>query len=410
MSSESGQGRGRRRETLLATELLTSSAKRPDPDEFLSLPSWLYRDEEFFAHEMECVLRPSWQIICHVNDIPNAGDYHTFDFIGESLVALRGDDQIVRAFHNVCRHRAARLVDGPSGHCNFRVTCPYHAWSYDLKGNLAGVPFRDTFIDLDTTTHGLKPIEMEIYHGFIFVRLVGGGPSVAAMMRPYEDEISAYRMAEMAPLGRVTLRPRAVNWKNIADNYSDALHVNVAHPGLTRLFGKDYGIESGEWVHKMWGKMRDQPSSNRSERMYQSFLPPVPHLPAERQRLWTYFKLWPNVAFDVYPDQIDFMQFVPVSATSTMIREIAYAHPDPRREMQAVRYLNWRINRQVNKEDTDLINRVQAGMASSIYDVGVLGSSEECLRSFARKFRELVPVARNKRPPAPGWSRGSSKL
>ena len=89
-----------------------------------------------------------------------------------------------------------------------------------------------------------------------------------------------------------------------------------------------------------------------------------------------------------------------------MIRETAYAHPDPRREMQAARYLNWRINRQVNKEDTELINRVQAGMGSSSYDVGMLGSSEVCLRTFAQKFRELVPVARNKQPPAAGWSRG----
>jgi phenylpropionate dioxygenase-like ring-hydroxylating dioxygenase large terminal subunit len=139
--------------------------------------------------------------------------------------------------------------------------------------------------------------------------------------------------------------------------------------------------------------------------MYQKYLPPVPHLPADRQRLWVYFKLWPNVAFDIYPDQIDFMQFVPVSARQTVIREIAYVHPDARREMKATRYLNWRINRQVNKEDTSLITRVQEGMGSSSYDTGPLGTTEVCLRSFARKFRELVPVARKRTAPPPGWSR-----
>jgi carnitine monooxygenase subunit len=373
-----------------------------DPDEFVSLPAWLYRDEEFFAHEAERLFRPSCQLVCHINDIPEAGDYHTFDFLGESILAIRGEDGVVRAFHNVCRHRAARLVDGPSGHCSLRLTCPYHAWSYDLKGNLAGIPFRETFVDLDPAEHGLKPVETEIFHGFIFIRLASGGPTVAEMMAPYEHEIAPYRMSELVPLGRVTLRPRAVNWKNIADNYSDGLHINVAHPGLTRLFGKGYGIETGEWVHKMWGTLRDKPSANLSERLYQKYLPQVPHLPEDRQKLWTYFKLWPNVAFDIYPDQVDFMQFVPVSATSTTIREIAYVHPDTRREMKAARYLNWRINRQVNKEDTELINRVQAGMNSSSYDVGPLGASEVCLRSFARKFRELVPVARERHRPA-GW-------
>jgi carnitine monooxygenase subunit len=372
-----------------------------DPDEFVSLPAWLYRDEDFFAHEAERVFRPSWQLVCHINDIPNAGDFHTFDFLGESIFVLRGEDRQVRAFHNVCRHRAARLVDGPKGECRFRITCPYHAWSYDFEGKLAGLPFRETFVGLDPAEHGLKPVQTEIFHGFAFIRLVDdGGPTVAEMMAPWEHELAPYRLEELVPLGRVTLRPRTVNWKNIADNYSDGLHINVAHPGLTRLFGKGYGIDATEWVHKMWGALRDQPSSNRSERMYQKYLPEVPHLPAERQRLWTYFKLWPNVAFDIYPDQIDFMQFVPVSATRTTIREIAYVHPDARREMKAVRYLNWRINRQVNREDTELIERVQEGMNSSSYDTGPLGSTEVCLRSFARKFRELVPVARERRRPA----------
>ena len=168
-------------------------------------------------------------------------------------------------------------------------------------------------------------------------------------------------------IGRITLRPRAVNWKNVADNYSDGLHINVAHPGLTRLFGKGYGIEANEHVDRMWGDLIDRPSSNPSERAYQHFLP------EGAGRRWLYFKLWPNVAFDIYPDQVDFMHFVPVGPTETMIREISYAVPDERREMKAARYLNWRINRQVNAEDTALIARVQQGMASSYYRPGPLG-------------------------------------
>ena len=114
-----------------------------------------------------------------------------------------------------------------------------------------------------------------------------------------------------------------------------------------------------------------------------------------------YFKLFPNVAFDIYPDQVDFMQFLPVAGTKTVIREISYALPDSRREMTAARYLNWRINRRVNDEDTVLISRVQAGMASPSYVAGPLGTSEVCLRSFAHKLRRLVPEARLDRSP---WS------
>ena len=377
----------------------------PADADTLSLPAWIYRDGEFFERERQAIFRTSWQLVCHVSDLPRSGDFHTFEFLGESVVVLRDEAGGLRAFHNVCRHRAARLLDGPRGHCGRRITCPYHAWTYALDGRLVAVPGRDAFAGLDTARHGLIALEHEVFMGFIFVRFAPGLPSVREMAAPYLEELAAYRFEELVPQGRVTLRPRAVNWKNVADNYSDGLHITVAHPGLTRLFGQGYGIDAQPWIDKMWGQLRDAPSRNWSERLYQKLLPPVPGLPRERQRLWTYFKLWPNLAFDIYPDQIDFMQFLPVSPTETLIREIAYVHPDERREMRAARYLNWRINRRVSLEDKALIERVQAGMASSSYTMGPLSRGEVCLRSFARRMRSLIPESALPHPPARGWNR-----
>jgi phenylpropionate dioxygenase-like ring-hydroxylating dioxygenase large terminal subunit len=379
--------------------LRSDSLSPADSDDNYSLPSWIYSDPDFFELEKQTIFRKSWQLVCHQSDLPRPGDYHTFDFLGESVIAVRAADGAVRSFHNVCRHRASRLLDGPKGHCAGRITCPYHAWTYGLDGKLLAVPHRETFPALDMATHGLVPLEQEIFMGFIFIRFERGGPSISEMTKPYAHEMAAYRLEELVPQGRVTLRPRSVNWKNVADNYSDGLHINVAHPGLTRLFGKSYGIEAREWIDKMWGSLRETPSKRWSERLYQKFLPQVDFLPPERQRLWTYFKLWPNVAFDIYPDQIDFMQFLPISPTQTMIREIAYVHPDSRREMRAARYLNWRINRRVNIEDKALIERVQAGMQSSSYTVGPLSTEEVCLRSFTRRMRELIPEARQAAKP-----------
>jgi phenylpropionate dioxygenase-like ring-hydroxylating dioxygenase large terminal subunit len=378
---------------------------RTDPQESVSLPGWIYRDPEFLEAEKAAIFAKSWQIVCHVNDIPHPGDYHTLDFMGDNLVVIRDRKGVLHGFHNVCRHRAARLLDGPKGNCRHAIVCPYHAWGYNLEtGALMSVPFKENFPDFDLDSHGLVPIELEVFLGFIFVRTEGDGPSVADMMAPYRQELELYRLPELVPQGRVTLRPRAVNWKNVGDNYSDALHITVAHPGLTRLFGRSYGTEAMDWVDKMWGSLRTEPSANLSERAYQTFLPEVPHLPPERQRHWVYFKLWPNIAFDIYPDQVDFMQFFPVSPTETLIREIAYVLPDERREMRAARYLNWRINRMVSLEDKSLIERVQSGMSSSSYSVGPLATTEVCLRSFGRKIRRLIPESRLDRPPAPGWS------
>ena len=398
---------------------MATLAERPvvatpkDPDSDWSLPAWTYRDPEFAQVEVDRIFRPGWQVVCHLSDVPKSGDWHSLDYVGESVLVVRGNDDVVRAFTNVCRHRGSRLVDGPSG-CAKKLICPYHAWTYELDGRLTGVPDSASYPSLDKGRAGLVPVDCEIWRGFIFVRLESGGPSVAEMMAPYEAMIAPYQFEKLEALGRVTLRPRSVNWKNVGDNYSDGLHIPVAHPGLTRLFGKSYGVEAEAHVDRMWGDLEDRPSANWSERMYQKLLPPVPHLPEAAQRHWLYFKLWPTVAFDIYPDQVDFMQWLPTGPDSCLIREISYVLPDAytpdatRREMRAARYLNWRVNRQVNAEDTVLITRVQEGMASKSFTVGPLSDKEVCLRGFAAKVRQLIPEARHHHAPPAGWSRTST--
>jgi phenylpropionate dioxygenase-like ring-hydroxylating dioxygenase large terminal subunit len=365
-----------------------------------SLPAWLYTDARFFELERVKVFRSAWQIMSHVNDAPEPGDYITLDILGERVVTLRGEDGVLRSFHNVCRHRAGRLASASRGSCGRRLVCPYHAWSYGLDGRLVSVPKWQGFENLDTSAHGLMPVEQEIFHGFVFVRFEGGGPSVAEMMAPYEREIASYDLERLVPNGRVTLRPRKVNWKNVADNYSDGMHIAVAHPGLARLFGASYAIEAKPWVDRMSGELQQNVSDNWSERAYLAILSAMTHIPADRRRTWLYYKLWPNTAFDIYPDQVDFMQFIPVSATETLIREIAYVHPERSRELNAARYLNWRINRRVNAEDTTLIEGVQAGMSSSSYRSGPLSPKEVCLISFTQRMKKLIPEANLERPPA----------
>ncbi len=136
----------------------------------MSLPGWVYHDPEFFKVEMDRVIRPSWQIVCHQTDIPNAGDWHGLDYLGESVIVIRGDDGAIRAFHNVCRHRASRIVDGSYG-CAKKLVCPYHGWAYEKDGRLTGVPGKTDYTALDMSTLGLIPVECEVWRGFIFVRL-----------------------------------------------------------------------------------------------------------------------------------------------------------------------------------------------------------------------------------------------
>src|ERR1700756_5107334 len=166
-----------------------------DPLDDMSLPGWLYFEPEFLEAEKKAFLRASPQIVCHESEISLAGEWRTLEYLGESVVVIRGDDGKVRAFSNVCRHRGSRLVDGTAG-CAKVLTCPYHAWSYARDGRLVGVPRRNEYPDLEPTKLGLVSVALQTWHGFLFVTLEPGASSVAEMMAPYEDEVTLYRFED----------------------------------------------------------------------------------------------------------------------------------------------------------------------------------------------------------------------
>src|SRR5882724_11662619 len=137
------------------------------------MPAWTYLSAELLELEYERVILPSWQFVCHQNQVREAGDFATLDLMRDSIIVMRGRDGALRAFQNACRHRGSKLLDG-EGTCKHRITCPYHAWSYQLDGRLAGVPSEKTFPGLDKSQLGLKELELEVFCGLVFVRIIGG--------------------------------------------------------------------------------------------------------------------------------------------------------------------------------------------------------------------------------------------
>ena len=154
-----------------------------------------------FALERDKLFLTHWQVVGHVNDVAEPGNWLAFDLLGERAVVMRGQDGVVRAFHNLCRHRGARVVDGEKGHCKGALVCPFHGWVYNLDGSLRGAAQPSSFGALDRSQFGLKPIEMEVFHGFIFIRFFAGPqPSVAEMLAPYAADFAGYRSEGVMPL------------------------------------------------------------------------------------------------------------------------------------------------------------------------------------------------------------------
>jgi phenylpropionate dioxygenase-like ring-hydroxylating dioxygenase large terminal subunit len=365
-----------------------------------ALPAWVYNHAELTRLEIERVLKPSWQIVCHVNSIPKPGDYQTFDLGPESVLVLKDRDGSIRGYHNVCRHRGARLLDG-SGNCPATITCPYHGWSYRQDGSLIGVPMRDTFPGLDRAAHSLRPVRVDTALGFVFVCLAGDPTPVAKTWGRLAEELAAYRLEEMVPLAPISTDVWNVDWKIAMDNYLESYHVPIGHPGLYRMFTPDYddtatvpGVARGvSW-------MREQPSSKWAERLYQKLVGgAATHLPEAERRCWRFYSALPNLGIDVFPDQMDFFQLLPAGPGKCMVRGAVFGLPGSSRELRAVRYLSNRINTQVNNEDKWLCDRVQRGLASSSYTPGPLSHLERHMLEFHDLLRARIPEFHLASPP-----------
>ena len=366
-----------------------------------SLPAWVYNNADMSRLEMQRILMPSWQIVCHASDIPYAGDYVALEIGSESVFAVRDRDGTIRAFHNICRHRGSKMLDA-KGSCPSVITCPYHGWSYRHDGSLLGVPQKESFPGLDRSTHGLKPVRVERALGFVWVCLSGNPPPPSSLFGKFNAELEPYQFDKMVPIAPFYTEIWEADWKIAMDNYLESYHVPIGHPALNRMFTPDY--EDQDWVPGIargtsW--LKDAPSPRWSERMYHHLVGrTVEHLPPELRKCWRFYSMLPNLGIDVFPEQMDFFQVLPLSPGRCMIRGGIYGMPDERREMKLLRRLGWRINLGINAEDRELCARVQRGIASSSYTPGPLSTLECWMMEFHNLLREKIPEVRLPAPPA----------
>ena len=167
------------------------------------LPAWAYTSPEMLELEREVLFRRHWQVICHIGDIPTPGDFITCDIAGDRALVLRDAEGRVNAFHNLCRHRGSRVLGEERGNCRNSIVCPFHGWVYNLDGTLRSAARPGSLPDLDPVEWGLKPLECEVWQGFVFVRFQPGPqPGVARMMRRFDRELAQYGLADLVPDGK----------------------------------------------------------------------------------------------------------------------------------------------------------------------------------------------------------------
>ena len=369
------------------------------------LPGWAYFSQELFELECETLFKTHWQFVCHVNEAADIGAYVTFDVAGERALVIRGHDGILRAFHNLCRHRGSRIVPDARGVCNKAMVCPYHGWAYNLDGGLRGIANRDTFPPMQADKWGLKPLEMEIWNGLVFIRFQAGPqPAVAEILARFDDEIAPYDLANMVPTDSNSMDDLLpVNWKSVRDVDNEGYHVRQAHPGLHQLYGNGYFDEPyANGTSRSVGTFNEAYGHRWSVRKYREILPEADNLPREQQRQWIYFGMFPNFVLGLYPDSVIYYQEVPQSAEQTVQRGMCYRRRDESRKMKAARYLSGRIDRDTADEDQMLMVWSCEATKSSAYDGVIFSDLEYGVKTYHDHLRQLLPVMAQPVPPELG--------
>ena len=367
------------------------------------LPAWSCFNPEMLELEKDMLFRRHWQVVCHASDVPNTGDFLAFDIVGERALIIRGEDGEIRAFHNLCRHRGSRVVGEESGTCKSAIICPFHGWAYNLDGTLRGAAQPKTLPDLDPVEFGLKPLEFEVWKGFVFVRFQPGPqPSVKQILSRLEAEVDQYNTEDFVPTGDGFWAEEVnANWKCVRDVDNEGYHVPMAHPGLQDLYGGNYYDEPlTDGSNRSFATFRDSPGRLWSVRQYKNILQSPDNLDDTHKDAWLYIGMFPNFVISLYPDSISFYQEFPISNGKCIQRGAVYKHKNEDRRMRLSRYLSGRIDRLTTKEDEQLIEWTWEAAFSSAYDGVVLSDLEYGVKAYHDELRRLFPVLTEEEPAA----------
>ena len=220
-----------------------AEATAMDFEHAASMPPEIYYSKDLLALEIEEIFRKEWICIGRTAEIPNMGDYLTFELLDQSVVAIRQKDASIKVFANVCAHRCAKLLDD-SGNSD-RIVCPYHAWTYRTDGQLIAAPYMDQTPGFNIKDYRLKEVRREIWQGYIYITLNPDAVPVSQRLAGFEKIIARYRIEDYVHAFTCDeIWP--ANWKNFIENYMDAYHIFKVHKDT---FGKYGSAEEATTMH-----------------------------------------------------------------------------------------------------------------------------------------------------------------
>lgn len=326
-------------------------------------PALWYTDPRIFALESRTVFARSWQVIGRAGQLIEPGQYITGEIAGEPIVVVRGSDGVLRGFFNVCRHHAAIVMTDAEGKTQ-KLRCPYHAWTYNLAGELEGTPDFVGVCNFDRTTSGLARVDTAVWEGLVFVKIEPRGPSLEEFLNGWSGEIGAPKLNNLYWLERRRYELDC-NWKIYVDNYLDGgYHVPYLHRGLHSVL--DYGeyrITVGDRVCLQSSPMVSAGADARTRAVRGG----------ERA---LYYWLYPNFMINRYEGKMDTNLVLPLGVDRTaVIFDYYFADISPAAREDNLASIA--VSEGIQDEDVAICRSVQRGLRSRSYAAGRLSVRRE---------------------------------
>ncbi|HVI06685.1 MAG TPA: aromatic ring-hydroxylating dioxygenase subunit alpha [Candidatus Binatia bacterium] len=342
-----------------------------------TLPSKLYFDPAIYAAEKEKIFFNTWQVVGHRDQVKNVGDYFTAELAGEPLLIARSGSGL-RAFYNVCRHRAGPPAEGCGSRKLFR--CGYHGWTYALDGSLMSATEIEGVEGFRAEDFALAPVRIEEWFNLIFVNLNAESHPLGGSVSELARQAERFPFREMKLFERRTYDMQC-NWKTYVDNYLEGYHLPSVHPGLNReLDYNAYTVEPHANYVRQFSPIRGAQPGDETPRRYQE----------GREDLTTdYFWIFPNWMLNCYPDNVSLNIVLPLGPERSLaifewyLPEKDHAGPAAKASVE--------FSHQIQMEDVAICERVQKNLRSRSYSRGRFSAKQEKgVHTFHRMYADAM--------------------
>ncbi|SRR5579871_1410294 len=355
-----------------------------------TLPAALYFDDAVYAAEKAAIFSRTWQVVGHRDQVQNPGDFFTIDLVGERLLIVRGQDGKLRAFFNVCRHRAGPPAEGCGSRKLFR--CGYHGWTYDLDGSLISATEIEGVEGFRPEDFALAPVQVEQWFQLVFVNLDPDAGALQSDLDGLQRQVERFPFSEMKLFERRTYDMRC-NWKTYVDNYLEGYHLPSVHPGLNRELDynayvvephfeslEDASRRNGGGYVRQFSPIRGAQPGDETPRRYQE----------AREDLTTdYFWIFPNWMLNCYPDNVSLNIVLPLGPERSLaifewyLPEKDHSSPAAKASVE--------FSHQIQIEDVGICETVQKNLHSRSYSRGRFSvKQEKGVHAFHRMYADTM--------------------